>query len=153
MLQIVRIFLNFTRSFDNLIFVESILFFHRFRTSIGKFFSLRTSLAAVDDAVLAVSPVPVLPVLAPVVPVAALASSMDKSLRPFSMVRRVALGVTAEVGLGGSSLLDFREIADINDIIVPVRKEHDGANVEHEFIFVEVEGRVRFIQMLLHCLA
>ena len=42
---------------------------------------------AVDDAVLAVGPEPGLaavPVLAPVV---ALTSSMDKSLRPFSMVR------------------------------------------------------------------
>ena len=84
--------------------------FHRTLTSGGIFFSFRTLLEVIDDAVLAAEPeqrVAGLPVLAPV---GAVVNLVDGSLRPFSMVRRVALGVTAADGLSGSFLWNLEKL-------------------------------------------
>jgi len=55
-LQIVRLFLYLTRSFDSRIFVLFILVFNRTLPSGGRFFSFRTLLEVIGDAVLAAEP-------------------------------------------------------------------------------------------------
>ena len=64
---------------------------------------------ASDDAVPDVAPVPGEAGLPVVAPVGAVVILVDRSLRPFSIVRRVAFGVTAVDGLGGSSLWNLEK--------------------------------------------
>ena len=45
--------------------------------------------------------------------------------------------------------MEFREIAHINDRIVPVRIKHDSANIKHEFVFVEGQRCMWMCQVLL----